>query len=316
MMGIKARVFAPVGQLTLEELVPRDHFYRHVNRVLDLGFVRALVAPTYAAAVRPRIDPVVFFKLQLVMFFEGIRSERQLITVVADRLSLRWYVGYDLDERLPDHSSLTKIRERYGLSVFRRFFATITARCVAAGLVWGEELYVDATKVEANASRTSLVPRFAIEPHLRDLFTPDESAESEATPMHEEASDRRMTDAEALPSVLPTLLSEEQWTSLAAVNAQRHDWLAEAGKQRREVQNHHVRKRRAEQDTRRPSELDADLADTTRQPFARGHLGQSGQIRADRDHQAGRGQSQDVGGCFGVAVPPRPADEGFGIGAR
>ena len=246
MMGAKLRVFAPLTDLSLESLVPADHFYRHLDRTLDLAFVRDLVAECYASGGRPSVDPVVFFKLQLVMFFEGIRSERQLMTVVADRLSLRWYLGYDLDERLPDHSSLTKIRERYGLAVFRRFFETITARCIMVGLVWGEELYVDATKVEANASRTSLVPRFAIEPHLRGLFTPDESAESGATPVHDAASDRHTTDTEAPPIALPASLSEEQWTALADTNAQRHDWLAEAGKQRREVQNHHVRKRRAD----------------------------------------------------------------------
>jgi transposase len=73
MMGIKVRVFAPVEHLTLEALVPRDHFYRHVERVLDLSFVRALVAPYYAAGGRPSIDPVVFCKLQLVMFFGATR---------------------------------------------------------------------------------------------------------------------------------------------------------------------------------------------------------------------------------------------------
>ena len=90
MLGIKVRAFAPIDPLTLEDLVPPDHFYRHVARVLDLSFVRALVAPYYAAGGRPSIDPVVFFKLQLVMFFEGIRSERQLLRLVADRLGARW----------------------------------------------------------------------------------------------------------------------------------------------------------------------------------------------------------------------------------
>jgi IS5 family transposase len=71
--------------------------------------------------------------------------------VVADRLSLRWYLGYDLSEPLPDHSSLTRIRQRYGLEVFHRFFETIVAQCLAAGLVWGKELYFDVTNVEANA---------------------------------------------------------------------------------------------------------------------------------------------------------------------
>ena len=71
-----------------------------------------------------------FFKLALVMFFEDSRSERQLMHMAADRLSIRWYLGYDLDEFLPDHSSLTKIRERYGLEVFRRFFDAIVDRQV------------------------------------------------------------------------------------------------------------------------------------------------------------------------------------------
>ena len=90
--------------------------------------------------------------------------------VVADRLSLRWYLGYDLSEALPDHSSLTRIRERYGLAVFRRFFEAIVEQCLAAGLVWGKELYIDATKVEANAALDSLQPRFAVEAHLAQLF--------------------------------------------------------------------------------------------------------------------------------------------------
>jgi transposase len=161
MIGIKGRVFGALPPVTLEELVPADHFYRHLERALDLGFVRDLVRGTYAEAGRPSIDPVVFFKLQLIMFFEDLRSQRQLLQVVADRLSLRWYVGYDLSEPLPDHSSLSRIRERYGLAAFRRFFAAIVEQCLTAGLVWGQDLYIDATKGAANASLDSLHPRFA-----------------------------------------------------------------------------------------------------------------------------------------------------------
>ena len=78
------------------------------------------------------------------MFFEDIRSERLLMRHAEDRLSVRWYVGYDLDEPLPDHSSLTRIRTRYGVKMFRRFFEAIVDQCQQAGLVWGKELYVDA----------------------------------------------------------------------------------------------------------------------------------------------------------------------------
>ncbi len=164
MMGIKQRNFSPLPEdLSLEELVPEDNFYRRLEERLDLSFVRELVEDLYARSGRPSVDPEVFFKLQLVMFFENIRRERQLMRVVADRISVRWYLGYDLHEALPDHSSLTRIRDRYGLEVFGRFFEGIVERCAEAGLVWGEELYFDATKIEANASLESITPRFAVE---------------------------------------------------------------------------------------------------------------------------------------------------------
>ena len=89
MMGIKARDFGQLPPVTLEDLVPPDHFSRHLERSLNLGFVRDLVRDAYAETGRPSIDPVVFFTRQLVLFFEGLRSERQLMRVVADRLSLR-----------------------------------------------------------------------------------------------------------------------------------------------------------------------------------------------------------------------------------
>src|SRR5215211_6211803 len=93
MMGQKDRSFAALPPVTLDDLVPPDHFYCHLERALDLSFVRDLVRDAYADIGRPSIDPVVFFKLQLIMFFEGIRSERQLMRVVGDRLSLRSLSG-------------------------------------------------------------------------------------------------------------------------------------------------------------------------------------------------------------------------------
>ena len=73
MMGSKARIFTPISVISLDDLVPADHFYRHLDRTLDLALVRDLVKETYAAGGRPSIDPIVFFKLQLVMFFEAVR---------------------------------------------------------------------------------------------------------------------------------------------------------------------------------------------------------------------------------------------------
>jgi transposase len=90
MLGTKPRRFTPLPPLSLEDLVPADHFYRQLNQVLDLSFVRELVHDCYAVGGRPSVDPVVFFKLQLVLFFEGVRSERLLMRTVADRLSVLW----------------------------------------------------------------------------------------------------------------------------------------------------------------------------------------------------------------------------------
>jgi transposase len=170
------RLDEPIA-VSLEDLVPANHFYRHLEVKLDLSFVRDWARELYAERGRPSIDPVVFFKLQLILFLEGIRSERQLIETASLNLAHRWYLGYALDEALPDHSSLTRIRQRLGIDIFQRFFEQVIDLCQEADLVWGRELYVDATKVEANADLDSLVPRFYHDAkiHVADLFADDAS---------------------------------------------------------------------------------------------------------------------------------------------
>src|SRR5436309_14293775 len=91
--------------ISIESFVPKDHFYRHLHRVLDLSFVRDLVADRYATGGRPSIDPEVFFRLQLLMLFSGIRSVRQLLVQVSYNLAMRWYARYNMDHALHDHSS-------------------------------------------------------------------------------------------------------------------------------------------------------------------------------------------------------------------
>jgi transposase len=164
--------------LSLEQLVPAGNFYRHLDATLDLGFVRDWVKECYAGNGRPSIDPVVFFKLQLILFFEGLRSERQLIELAGLNLAHRWYLGYHLDEALPDHSSLTRLRQRFGLPIFRRLFEHVVELCQEAGLVWGKELIFDATKVRANAALDSLQPRLHVvaREHVDALFAADAAA--------------------------------------------------------------------------------------------------------------------------------------------
>jgi transposase len=240
-MGIKARVFHPISNVSLEDLVPADHFYRHVERTLDLTFVRDLVCDRYSAFGRPSIDPVVFFKLQFVRFFEGMRSERQLERVGADRLSVRWYLGYDLHEPLPDHSSMTRIRDRYGVTIFRQFFEASVERCRDAGLVWGKELYADGTLVEANADRDKMLPRFAVEAHLQQLFgdaysspaVGDGAAPSTVTT--EPARADSTEPSRAPEGDLGVKLPPERRATLAAQNQTRQDWYARNGEPNRSI---------------------------------------------------------------------------------
>lgn len=172
----KCRLVHDPVTVSLDDLAPPNHFYRHLDACLDLSFIRDWAADAYPSIGRPSVDPVVVCKLYLVMVFEGIRSERQLLMLAADRLSVRWYLGYDLDEPLPDAATLTRLRQRLGLPFFRRFFKHVVDLCVDAGLVWGQELIADATRVPADAAMDSLVPRLRLVVHdeLVALFAGDE----------------------------------------------------------------------------------------------------------------------------------------------
>jgi transposase len=211
------RLDEPIA-VSLEQLVPANHFYRHLEAKLDLSFVREWAQDLYADRGRPSIDPVVFFKLQLVMFFEGIRSERQLIETASLNLAHRWYLDYALDEALPDHSTLTRVRRRLGVDIFQRFFEQIVDLCQEAGLVWGRELYFDATRVRADADTDSLVPRFYADAraHVADIFTnaPERAAESVATPedvlLHFPATSDDPSDADQAPPLARWNLLKER----------------------------------------------------------------------------------------------------------
>jgi transposase len=214
----KLRLLDQPVTVSLEDLVPHDNFYRFLDAKLDLSFVRTWVQDCYAERGRPSIDPVVFFKLQLILFFEGLRSERKLMDTVALNLAHRWYLGYRLDEALPDHSSLTRIRERLGLAVIERFFAHVVELCQQAGLVWGAELFFDGTKVQANADIDSLVPRWyaAARAHLAALFADEAEAAVPLRPVAAVAA--RVPDA-TVPRSVPFSGAPEPARWLAQANA-------------------------------------------------------------------------------------------------
>lgn len=144
-----------VEPVNLGRRIPQDHLLRKLNRALDLGFVRGQVADFYGSNGNVSVDPVIIIRLMLLLFLDDVRSERELMRIVPLRLDYLWFLGYGLEDEVPNHSVLSKARKRCGAEVFERLFAR--SQCVEASLVDGSKLHVDASLVEANASRNSIV---------------------------------------------------------------------------------------------------------------------------------------------------------------
>lgn len=161
MLGQKER-----GQLelfitgSLRDLVPDDHVLVRVDGVLDLSWLPGEVAGLYCADNgRPCIDPEVAVRLMLAGFLLGIVHDRRLVREAQVNLAIRWFIGYALHEALPDHSSLTRIRQRWGEEVFRRVFTRVVRQCQLAGLVSAETIHIDASLIRANVSMDALILR-------------------------------------------------------------------------------------------------------------------------------------------------------------
>jgi transposase len=146
----------------LEKIVPSHHFYYRLAKVVDLEFVRALVAPFYSHTGRPSLDPVVFFKLLLVAHFENITSDRKLIERASLHIGIRYFLGYDLRQPLPSHSTISRTRQRIPISVFEQCFTHILALCIESGLVAGNVQAIDSAYIKANASLPTMQAKQAL----------------------------------------------------------------------------------------------------------------------------------------------------------
>lgn len=129
MMGKKVRTGKLFYQFNLEERVPDDHLLQRMAEAVVFGFVVRLTARFYSHTGQPSVDPVVLFKMVLLGYLYGITSERRLVQEIALNLAYRWFVGYDLDEDIPDHSVLSKARRRFGPTVYQAFFTEIVRQC-------------------------------------------------------------------------------------------------------------------------------------------------------------------------------------------
>src|SRR3984893_2641942 len=145
---------------SLRALLPDYHILVRVDRVLDLSWLRAEVSDCYSSDKgRPGIDPEAAVRLMLAGFLLGTVHDRRLMREAQVNLAIRWFTGYALHEALPDHSSLTRIRQRWGVERFRRIFERALRACIAAKIATGEVLHVDASLIRADVSWESLAIR-------------------------------------------------------------------------------------------------------------------------------------------------------------
>src|SRR6266571_6644280 len=143
--------------VNLEKRVRSNHPLRAVAAAIDFGFVREAVAHCYGKNGNESVAPEVILKMMFLLFFDDIKSERELMEVIGERLDYLWFLDYGLDDKVPDHSVLSKARARWGQEVFESLFVRTVSQCVEAGLVDGSKLHVDASLIDANASKESVV---------------------------------------------------------------------------------------------------------------------------------------------------------------
>ena len=145
--------------LDLSELIPENHLLRKINQIISFDFIYDLVAPYYPANGRPSVDPVSMFKMLLVGYLYGVKSERRLVQEVQLNIAYRWFCGFELTDKIPDHStfSKTRLRKWNESCLFQEVFLEIIRRCVKSGLVDGKELAADGTYLPANVSKDSWI---------------------------------------------------------------------------------------------------------------------------------------------------------------
>lgn len=163
MQGKKHYAEKLFANFQLSERVPADNFYRRLKTLLDLKWLYKATREYYGTEGQKSIDPVVFFKLMLIGYLENLGSDRRIITTVSMRLDMLYFLGYDIDEELPWHSTLSRTRQLYGEDLFKQLFRDVLKQCIEKGMVAGKRQVMDSAPVKANASMSSLIEKEILE---------------------------------------------------------------------------------------------------------------------------------------------------------
>ena len=160
---------------SLDQRVRPDHPLRKIRALIDFDFTYQEVADRYGANGNVSVPPPVILKLMLLLVLYNVRSERELMATIPERIDWLWFLGLDLDDPIPDHSVLSKARTRWGSDTFKKFFERIVWQCVQAGLVDGSKIFMDSSLIRADASKNSVVMTKGLKRRLGQTYRQLES---------------------------------------------------------------------------------------------------------------------------------------------
>jgi transposase len=143
----------------LSDRVPAENFYRRLKEVLNLQWLYKATKKYYGTEGQQSIDPIVFLKLMLIGYLENLGGDRRIINTVSMRLDMLFFIGYDIDEPLPWHSTLSRTRQLYGEELFKQLFKDVLKQCIDRGMVAGRRQVMDSVAVKANAGMDSLTEK-------------------------------------------------------------------------------------------------------------------------------------------------------------
>lgn len=159
-----------ISGFNLDKRIRKDHILRKIDQKIDFDFIYDEVKETYGTNGNVSVPPPVILKLMLLLFLYKVRSERELMETLPERLDWLWFLGYDLDNEIPNHSVLSKARARWGVKVFKRFFERLVWQCVQEGLIDGSKPFIDSSLIGANASNNSVVDTEGLEKYLNESY--------------------------------------------------------------------------------------------------------------------------------------------------
>lgn len=180
----------------LSDRIPKENLYRRLRETLDLSFLYKETKELYSKTGNPSIDPVVFFKLLITGYLENITSDRKLVEHCCMRMDVLYFLGYDLDEELPWHSTISRTRQLYPESLFVTLFNKVFALCVDSGMVSGHTQAVDSAPIKANASMESVVPKVPVTPMEDHLKKVSEENGGTVSPAHVSAPEHELKRVE------------------------------------------------------------------------------------------------------------------------